>query len=389
MLRAPLDIRFEYLSTQVFDLSAIDAPKKENFANTGLQPDLAFMLYPEDNAIRFEKPLSAMNTVPPGKSTFYFMGRRSFRLRFTMVSEDELKKLLTVDSKEGNTAFLKQRLGQKIPEAKFVAAGNTRDARLVGSGALSALAKAGHDTSSQSRLGLMRVEVTVPAAGEKPIMLIEVGQEDLMGGLDIAYASLARVVVEANPVFLETRGVKRTRSQTSVADGIASATVADIGAGDLEAQLCAVPAQNSRLAALVGTGTEYCVPLSALKLRVAEQLPSRVRYQPGIIVADRGREPRLAAHMVFIRDVEGYFEKQGRRSWLAGVNPSAGIQVGGSESIVVLLLGLHARLVPEAGLQVGFRFGNENTNSGWWAAREAYFGISLDPSLFNKLRPAK
>lgn len=388
-LRAPLDIRFEYRASQIFDLSVIDAPLRKHLADLDLQPDIAFMLYPEDNAVRFGGPIASMNSLPPGNSSFYFMGRPSIRLRFTMLSEDAVNPLMSADTKDNYAKFLVTILKRVIPEAQFVAAGQARDAGLEGSGAFEALARAGQDTAASTRLSLMRVDVNVPTPGEQPFMLIELGQDQLNGNFEVVYASLARVVTEAEPVFLETRGAKRMRIGTSTADGILSATVADAPAGVLEAQFCAVPAQKSRLAALRGVGSEHCVPLSPLKLRVEEVLPSRVRYQPGIIVADRGREPRLAAHMVFVRDPAGYYEKRGWRSWPSGINPTAGIQLGGSESILVLLLGLHVRLVPEAGVVGGFRFGNENTNSGWWAARESYFGISLDPALFNKLRPSK
>jgi hypothetical protein len=121
-------------------------------------------------------------------------------------------------------------------------------------------------------------------------------------------------------------------------------------------------------------------------VNVGGELPSNVRFQPGIIVVNRFRDVRLTLGMTFILDRASYFRRRKTTRFLGGVlNPAVGLQAGGSENQIVLLLGGHLRMLEQAGMVFGLRFGNEPSSTPYRLDRNFYVGVSLDPPLFGKI----
>jgi hypothetical protein len=159
-------------------------------------------------------------------------------------------------------------------------------------------------------------------------------------------------------------------------------------AGSFTYQICYQPAEGTELKRRLGSVTQWCVPSSPVSISVQPPYPSPFRLQPGVIVVNQARDVRLSAHMVFLVNRAHYFGPCPLCHFFTGggLNPMVGLQVGGSNNQIVALLGGHLRLIDEAGLVFGFRFGNDAAGTPYRWDQNLFFGFSLDPGLFTSLR---
>lgn len=113
------------------------------------------------------------------------------------------------------------------------------------------------------------------------------------------------------------------------------------------------------------------------------ELPSSLRTRAGFAVFNDAREARLISNFVFVLSPESYFTNS--TSFFDRINPTLGIQIGGTGAQdVIVLMGLSLKIINEGDIIVGLRFGKE-PDSPWVLNKNFYFGISLDPGLFNQL----
>lgn len=112
--------------------------------------------------------------------------------------------------------------------------------------------------------------------------------------------------------------------------------------------------------------------------------PGNLRARVGYAAFDRAREGRLIANFVLIRNPRGYFSEN--TAFFERLNPTTGLQIGGTgEKDVVFLLGLSLKIIDQADVVAGLRFGRES-NSPWVLKNNFYFGATLDPGLFNWIK---
>jgi hypothetical protein len=112
-----------------------------------------------------------------------------------------------------------------------------------------------------------------------------------------------------------------------------------------------------------------------------KELPNSVRVRTGFAVFNEGREPRLIANLVMILNSKNYFSDS--TPFLQCFNPTLGLQVGGTgDNDIILLLGMSIKLIKEGDLICGLRF-QQITEGKWNESKNFYFGITLDPGLFN------
>jgi hypothetical protein len=121
-----------------------------------------------------------------------------------------------------------------------------------------------------------------------------------------------------------------------------------------------------------------------ITIRKERELPSSVRARAGFAVFDRAREARLLSNFVLVLSPEEYFSKT--TGFFDRINPTIGLQIGGTGTKdAVFLLGVSYKLINEADLVLGLRFGRESGDP-WLLKNNFYFGASLDPGLFGQLR---
>jgi len=115
------------------------------------------------------------------------------------------------------------------------------------------------------------------------------------------------------------------------------------------------------------------------------ELPGSVRARAGFAVFDEAGEARLISSFVLVLFPQDYFAKS--TCFFKRFNPAMGLQIGGTGTQdLVFLLGGSFKIVNEGDFIFGFRFGREMENEAWMAKKNFYFGASLDPGLFGKLR---
>lgn len=118
------------------------------------------------------------------------------------------------------------------------------------------------------------------------------------------------------------------------------------------------------------------------------ELPGNVRARAGFAVFDEATEARLISSFVLILDPKEYFSPS--TSLFKRINPSLGVQIGGTGTQdLVFLMGLSLKLIDQGDLIVGLRFGREEVGTSWEFGNNFYFGMSLDPQLFNRLKNTK
>ena len=184
--------------------------------------------------------------------------------------------------------------------------------------------------------------------------------------------TLAVLLVKVTPDFVGARVEYGDGVRTDKADmqefapryGALRFSPPALSAGGFQHHICYTVPQTSGLRRLIGLLNEWCVPTQPVTFEVSNLLPGRVRLQPGMIVVNRWRDVRLTVHTVFILDRESYFREVRKPRLFGGyLNPTLGLQLGGSDNQLVLLLGGHLRLIEEAGAIFGFRFGDEPSST--------------------------
>jgi hypothetical protein len=208
---------------------------------------------------------------------------------------------------------------------------------------------------------------------------------------------IVRVAPDFDAVsFQSGDGVRTASTNLTVFDqayGALTYQTPALTSGTFQFQMCYSPGDSSKTRKLLGPNSQRCLPQSPIRTSVLDALPGRVRLQPGMATVDRFRDVQLTAHAVFLVNSDKYFRAVPTEwfkpaDWLGGyINPSVGLQLGGSTSQLVLLMGGTLRLLEEAGLTFGLRFGNQSGSSTpYRASQNFYFGCSLDPTLFNALK---
>lgn len=115
------------------------------------------------------------------------------------------------------------------------------------------------------------------------------------------------------------------------------------------------------------------------------QHPSALRARVGYAAFNRARESRLIANFALILSPKNYFSENLSVLSLNRISPTTGLQIGGTgEQDVVFLLGLSYKLIDQADMVFGCRFGKD-TATAWKFSNNAYFGVTLDPGLFDRL----
>lgn len=121
-----------------------------------------------------------------------------------------------------------------------------------------------------------------------------------------------------------------------------------------------------------------------ITIRKERDLPSSVRARAGFAVFDQAREARLMSNFVLVLSPEEYFSKT--TGFFDRINPTIGLQIGGTGTKdAIFLLGVSYKLIIEADLVFGLRFGRESGDP-WVLKNNFYFGVTLDPGLFGQLR---
>jgi hypothetical protein len=114
-----------------------------------------------------------------------------------------------------------------------------------------------------------------------------------------------------------------------------------------------------------------------------KQLPSNIRARAGFGAFNQSREARLISNFVLVLFPEDYFTNS--TPFEKRFNPTLGIQIGGTGTQdIIFLMGVSFKIINEGDIICGFRFKTDLDNA-WKPENNFYFGISLDPGLFNQL----
>jgi hypothetical protein len=417
-------VGIEFYPSRVFDLDGLDVPSKDVVASRAMSAARPFFVYPEDSHLLFATPKRFRTTLHPGTTTFFVAGAGAYRLRITRLSEAEYNAAVPNDNTASNASYVAS-IGLRCYAMNDPALiGRSEPVERPELSRLLTRMKYDASDGGAPTLYMFR-DVVIAEDAAKPILVIELVQEQFgITGADTTWiqkecpgltpleqtalaadkAPLGKpqgvVIVQVAPDFdnaqVEFRtGVPTERATLQVADqraGTLAHTSAALATDRFEFQVCYTTKAGTRRAQISGGPRTQCLPDRPIRVEVKEPLPGRVRYQPGAIAVNRFRDVRLTAHMVFLVDREAYFGvKQNRRGSRFNpigrfINPSAGIQLGGGETIIVLLLGAHVKLVEEANLTTGLRFGNQGSGIPYRFDQNFYVGFSLDPVLFTRLR---
>ncbi len=140
-----------------------------------------------------------------------------------------------------------------------------------------------------------------------------------------------------------------------------------------------------RQAPSVADGTKLKFSADRIVIGKEHELPSSVRARAGFAVFDEASEARLISNFVFVLYPQDYFSKS--TGFFKRLNPTMGLQIGGTGTQdLVFLLGGSFKIVNEGDFVFGVRFGRETETESWVGRKNFYFGASLDPGLFGKLR---
>jgi len=113
------------------------------------------------------------------------------------------------------------------------------------------------------------------------------------------------------------------------------------------------------------------------------ELPSSIRARVGFASFNNVREARLMSNFVLVLSPKEYFSNS--TGCLARLNPTMGFQIGGTGTQdLVFLMGASFKIINEGDFILGVRFGIE-PGQPWIFKNNYYFGMSLDPGLFNQL----
>lgn len=119
-----------------------------------------------------------------------------------------------------------------------------------------------------------------------------------------------------------------------------------------------------------------------------QELPNSLRIRAGFAAFDHAREARLISNFVLVLSPKEYFSRS--TDFINRFNPTIGLQIGGTgNQDIVFLLGLSFKLINEGDFILGLRFGAEQQNEKWNSGKNLYFGASLDPGLFGKIKNIK
>jgi hypothetical protein len=398
-LRKGDKLAVEFYPTEVFDLAATDLPRRDAMkAIVGRDPDVVF-IYPLNPYLTVAKPLELIPNLEPGVTDLYAVGTSASRLRLTYLNETEFNEGAPKDP--GQYKVLLKTLGHSCS--------TPGDRPLVGTAEPAptlALEKRVVDlmgwAGAENRPSLY-VFRHIPIRGDTtPYLRIEV--VSLEGGRGCTPPTDSLVARTKEVVFVRLGhrfqvpelkwrvGVKSDSmpmEQIDPSRPVFMTTTAALDEGTYEYQVCYSLLPDADLKRRFPQMDRYCVPVPPVTVTVGSELPSNVRFQPGIMVVNRFRDVRLTLGMTFILDRASYFRRRKTTRFLGGVlNPAVGLQAGGSENQIVLLLGGHLRMLEQAGMVFGLRFGNETSSTPYRLDRNFYVGVSLDPPLFGKIHGA-
>jgi hypothetical protein len=128
-----------------------------------------------------------------------------------------------------------------------------------------------------------------------------------------------------------------------------------------------------------------------------------IRFRSGVLVVDRGRIAALSFNMLIVFTPEIYFSPtearvnsagqaiSWRRCWLLNrLGVSVGLQLGErGETTQNLLAGVSYKLIREADVIGGVRFGSHDPTTPFRWGESVFFGMTFDPAILLRLRAGK
>jgi hypothetical protein len=397
----------------VFDFGGLDVPRRNTLQSKIGSEARPFFVYPEDPYLLFDQPKTMISTIPPGPTDFYIVGAGRYRLRMQRLTQAQLDTAIPADNAAAYNNFYKKRMNRCYALNDPTLFG--RMDQVQGPPADSLIQRIGWNPRSANTRRLYAFRgVTLPADEERPYAALEIVQNQASkDGCDPTSAqalpntggvaqTIGLAVVRVAPDFDVAKVVYRARINgedrqitgdlvpSATSSGAMTFTTEALDQGSLNYRICYNVAETSGLKRFIGSQSEWCIPLREVTASVASPLPGAVRLQPGMIAVNRGRDVRLTANVLMIVDRASYFRTREHPRLLGGyVNPIAGLQFGGAEGQVVMLAGVHLRLLNEAGMVVGFRFGNQNSSTPLRADQNLFVGFSFDPGVLATLRSAR
>jgi hypothetical protein len=417
-LRAGDKLSVQFFPTLIFNLDGLDLPQ-------GISKQSSpFFVYPEDAGVLFPAtPKHLMTSLHPGLTNMYVFGGGNYALRATRLDSSALTKLVKTDGSAAWQAFVasagskcyamndKAIVGQSQLAAKELNAQLLSRAGLPASTtfprlyAIPGVVIARNDQSPYLELELLDFHAAYQTNSDSAKLAADLGCDGesitAMKAVtppvivaQVQTATIVRVAPEFEKAQWQTGdGVRVSQSDFAVLDaqyGALANQTGALSAGPLQYQICYAPDDSAKSKVLAPTVKQRCIPDKPVTLTVQDALPASVRLQPGLMIVNRFREVDLTANVVFLVNREKYFRTVPMGFWngLVGgyFNPLVGLQVNGSTSQLVFLMGGQLRLIEEAGLTFGLRFGAQGATEPYRLSQNYFVGFSLDPGLFNSLR---
>ncbi len=352
-IKAGDEIVVEFYPNSIFklDLDITDTPKPADSINS-------FIIYPENQKDTF--------SIQYGYGEVYFATTTTGKYELRIASDSTKLKI----GEEGNYDLIKKESGKYNPVCK------------------DDFEKIFHDNGWSDNL---KIWVFKNVFFEKGIYCMEVYQRaDSVIKLLSRIKSVSVEDIYQNPSLIIQNDISNSISIPLEKEPLKGCYRSKIGktnttAGVLSFNICFDYAKDSwqyKQAPLEANNKKLFYENKSIVINKVKELPNSIRIRAGFGILDNLREVRLISNFVLIMNPKNYFSAS--TPFLQCFNPTLGLQIGGTgNKDLVFLMGISFKLIKEGDFITGFRFNGDGNN--WQIGKNFYFGITLDPGLFNQL----